>query len=263
MSGSNIYGKRMINYAANLTLMFQEWSFLDRFEAAREAGFEAVEFSFPADIPANQVRAQLERTGLCQVLATARLQPGSKGTAAVHGQQSRFREDFRIGLEYAVEAKSPLLHVLAGTVVRSDLAASCGQFISNMEWAIQHAATENVRVVIEAINQNSVPNYFITSLSAAFDWSARLPGLGVILDLYHAAMEGLEPVDCIGRYAEQCDHIQIAGYPGRHEPDRGTLDLGEILATIENSHYRGWVGCEYQPAGPTVDGLRWLSSIIS
>jgi len=248
----------LIKYAANLTLMFQEWAFLDRFEAARDAGFKAVEFAHPSGVTAERIAEQLRRTELHQVLATMPVPPGTKGLAAVIGQQAKFRDDFRVGLDYAALTQCPLLHVLSGVVGQSELAASAGQFICNMEWAIEQAAQKNIRVVIEAINQISIPDYFVRSLSNAFHWATSLPELGVILDLYHARMEGLDPVECVRSYASGCDHIQIAGYPGRHEPDRGTLELGSILSAVQDSGFSRWIGCEYQPETSTLDGLGWM-----
>lgn len=253
----------MIKYAANLTLMFQEWAFLDRFEVARDAGFVAVEFSHPAGTSAPRIADQLRRTGLQQILATVPIQPGTKGLAAVVGREAEFRDDFLIGLEFAVIAQSPFLHVLSGVVGQSELAASSGQFICNMEWAIEQAAKEKIQIVIEAINQTSIPGYFLRSLSNAYHWVDRLPKLGVILDLYHAAMEGLNPVECVRLYAGSCRHIQIAGYPGRHEPNRGTLNLDAIFSAIRTSGYSGWLGCEYQPAASTLSGLDWMRFLDS
>jgi hydroxypyruvate isomerase len=248
----------MIKYAANLTLLFTEWSFEDRFSAARDAGFEAVEFSFPRDMAAAKIAEKLHRTGLQQVLATMPLQPGSTGLAAQSGRAVDFRKDFNLGLEYAVEGGSPLLHVLSGVVEQTNYAVSSGQFVDNMNWAIEEAARHDVKVVIEAINQISVPGYFIRTLAGAVSWTQRLEGLGLILDLYHAAMERLDPLICLERYLPQADHLQIAGFPGRHEPNVGDLNLPRILDSINTYPYTGWVGCEYQPAIGTLEGMSWL-----
>lgn len=248
----------MIKYAANLTLLFTEWSFEDRFGAARDAGFEAVEFSFAPNMAAVDIAERLRRTGLQQVLATVPLRAGSKGLAALCGRAGDFREDFNLGLEYAVEGGSPLLHVLAGVVEQANYAVSSGQFVENMRWAIEEAARHDVKVVIEAINQMSVPGYFIRTLAGAVSWTQRLEGLGLILDLYHASMERLDPLTCLERYLPQADHLQIAGYPGRYEPDVGDLNLPRILDSIDAYPYAGWVGCEYQPAIGTLEGMSWL-----
>ena len=248
----------MIKYAANLSLLFTEWSFEDRFSVARDAGFEAVEFSFPRDMTAAEIAENLRRTGLQQVLATVPLRPGSKGLAAQSGKAGDFREDFHLGLEYAVEGGSPLLHVLSGVVEQKNYALSSGLFVDNMRWAIEEATRHDVKVVIEAINQTSVPGYFIRTLAGAVGWTQRLEGLGLILDLYHAAMERLDPIACLDLLLPQSDHLQIAGYPGRHEPNIGNLNLPEVLESINAHSYTGWVGCEYQPADGTLKGMRWL-----
>ncbi|QZP31660.1 hydroxypyruvate isomerase family protein [Pseudomonas sp. DR48] len=253
----------MIKYAANLTLLFTEWSFEDRFSAARDAGFEAVEFSFPRDMAAAEIAGTLRRTGLQQVLATVPLRPGSKGLAAQSGKARDFREDFNLGLEYAVEGGSPLLHVLSGVVEQKNYAVSGSQFVDNMNWAIEEAARHDVKVVIEAINQISVPGYFIRTLAGAVSWTQRIEGLGLILDLYHAAMERLDPLACLDLLLPQTDHLQIAGYPGRHEPNIGNLNLSGVLDSINSPSYTGWVGCEYQPAIGTLEGISWLDRFFA
>ncbi|VVN71421.1 hydroxypyruvate isomerase family protein [Pseudomonas fluorescens] len=253
----------MIKYAANLTLLFTEWPFEDRFSAARDAGFEAIEFSFPRDMAAAEIAENLRRTGLQQVLATVPLQPGSKGLAAQSRKAGNFRKDFNLGLEYAVEGGSPLLHVLSGLVEQSNYAVASGQFVDNMNWAIEEAARHDVKVVIEAINQISVPGYFIRTLAGAVSWTQRLEGLGLILDLYHASMERLDPLICLERYLPQADHLQIAGYPGRHEPNVGDLNLPRILDSINTHPYMGWVGCEYQPVIGTLEGMSWLDRFVA
>lgn len=250
----------MIKYAANLSLLFTEWSFEDRFSAARDAGFEAVEFSFPRDMTATEIAENLRRTGLQQVLAIVPLRPGSKGLAAQSGKTGDFREDFNLGLEYAVEGGSPLLHVLSGVVEQKNYAVSSGLFVDNMRWAIEEASRHDVKVVIEAINQTSVPGYFIRTLAGAVSWTQRLEGLGLILDLYHAAMERLDPLACLDLLLPQSDHLQIAGYPGRHEPNIGNLNLPGVLDSINSHSYTGWVGCEYQPAIGTLEGMGWLKA---
>lgn len=151
----------MANYAANLSFLFTEWSFEDRFDVARDAGFKAVEFSFPQNTTSAEIAEHLRRTGLQQVLATVPLCPGSKGVAVLPGRAGDFRADFSRGPEYAVEAGCPLLHVLSGVVELVEYANSSGQFMENMSWAIEESARYGVKPVIEAINQVSVPGYFI------------------------------------------------------------------------------------------------------
>ncbi|TNF83442.1 TIM barrel protein [Pseudomonas sp. ICMP22404] len=249
----------MIRFAANLSLLFTELPFEDRFAAARDAGFDAVEFSFPAGLPAVTVARHLERTALRQVLATVPLRPGSKGLAAVVGREVEFKDDFLRGLEYAVAGNSPLLHVLSGVVDHARHESSCRVFEENMNWAIEEASRYKIKLVIEAINQVSLAGYFIRSLSDAIQWTERLDGLGLILDIYHASMEQLDPMDCTARYLAQADHFQMAGFPGRHEPDVGRLNARAILDFLKTHAYQGWIGCEYNPVAGTADGLGWLN----
>jgi hydroxypyruvate isomerase len=250
----------MTKFAANLSLLFNEWPFEDRFSAARDAGFEAVEFSFPQGIAAVDVSKYLRRAGLKQVLATAPVRSGTKGTSALYGRASDFRDDFMRGLEYAIEGGSPLLHVLSGIVEQTNYQVSSEQFFENMAWAINEAAPYKIKVVIEAINKHSLPGYFIRSLPDAVSWTQRIQGLGLILDLYHAAMDGLDPITCVELYLPYSDHIQLAGYPGRQEPDASNLHLPIVIELIDKHQYMGWVGCEYQPADGTLRGLKWLDN---
>lgn len=247
-----------LRLAANISLMFTEWAFADRFKAAHDAGFEAVEFMFPEGLAADQVANLLDGNGLAQVLANVPLQVGSKGLAAVIGEERNFKADFLIGLHFAAVCKAPLLHVTAGVVDPSDYPDACPVFSRNINWAIEAARAQGVTVLIEAINQTAVPNYFIRSLGQAYEWTTRCPGLGYILDIYHAAMEGLEAVETIDSYLAKASYVQLAGYPGRHEPDVGLLPLVELGSALGASRYTGWVGCEYIPAGKTMDGLGWI-----
>ncbi|MFL6969921.1 hydroxypyruvate isomerase family protein [Pseudomonas alvandae] len=248
----------MIKFAANLSLLFTEFPFEDRFNAARDAGFEAVEFSFPQGISAVTVAKYLHRNGLQQVLATVPLRRDSKGLAALAGQTREFKNDFLRGLDYAIAGNSQLLHVLSGIVDNASYETSCRKFEENMSWAIEEAGRYKIKLVIEAINQVSVADYFIRSLPDAIRWTERLDGLGLILDIYHASMEELDPMDCTARYLDQADHFQIAGFPGRHEPNVGSLNARAILDFLSAHSYQGWVGCEYKPIGVTADGMGWL-----
>lgn len=249
----------MIRYAANLTLLFTEWTFKDRFCAARDAGFKAVEFSFPQDISPAEVAGELRRTGLRQVLSTAPVRQGTKGLAASPGRVSDFRDDVMRGLEYALEGNSPLMHVLSGVVDPTDYQACSAVFSENMHWAVEAAGRYDVKIVIEAINQHALPNYFIRTLADAANWTRQVQGLGLILDLYHAVKEGKDSVACLKHYLQDSDHVQIAGYQGRNEPDLGNVKTAEALKFISTHPYLGWVGCEYLPSNGTLNGIGWLN----
>lgn len=252
----------MIRFAANLTLLFTEWTFKDRFIAARDAGFDAVEFSFPQDISPTEVAKNLRHTGLRQVLATAPVRQGTKGLAASPGRVNEFRDDVMRGLEYAIEGKSQLMHVLSGVVDSTDYDACCGVFSENMHWAVEAAGRYEIKIVIEAINQHALPNYFIRTLADAANWTRRVQGLGLILDLYHAVKEGKDSVACLKHYLGRSDHVQIAGYQGRNEPDLFNVKTTEALNFIDTHPYSGWIGCEYLPSNGTLNGIGWLHELF-
>ncbi|ROM53410.1 hypothetical protein BK648_07640, partial [Pseudomonas poae] len=203
----------------------------------------------------------LETNNLQQVLANVPLQAGSKGLAAVAGEERNFKADFLIGLHFASVCRAPLIHVTAGVVDTSDFPAACEIFRENVNWAIEAAGRLGISVAIEAINQTAVPNYFIRSLANAHEWTTRCAGLGYILDLYHTAVEGLDPITTIDAYLGSASHIQLAGYPGRHEPVEGLAAVPELRRALCTTLYNGWIGCEYNPATGTVEGLVWRDRI--
>lgn len=250
----------MLRYAANISLMFNEWSFADRFEAAASAGFKAVEFMPPVDLAPERLAGLLERSQLTQALANVPLATGSKGLAAVPGQQTRFRADFALGLDYAKAANAPLLHLTTGAITASEYDQAAHVFRENLSWAMDKASEAGIRLVVEAINQHAVPDYFIRSLADACNWTLKYPGLGLLLDLYHAATEGLDPHAVLSSYLPLASHIQLAAIPGRHEPDPMEAPFSSILADIRSSPYAGWVGCEYLPERGTLEGLSWMQT---
>nr|WP_269137399.1 TIM barrel protein [Pseudomonas sp. PGPR40] len=241
--------------------MFTEWSFSDRFEAARDAGFEAVEFMFTKGFSADEIATLLERNNLKQVLANMPLRTGTKGLAALEGEQLNFKSDFLSGLHFAAICKAPLIHMTAGVVDRQNYKLACEVFKANTSWAVEKAANIGITVVIEAINQVSVPNYFVRSLSDVREWGKQCQGLGYILDIYHASMERKDPLEFLDSYLLQAAHVQLAGYPGRNEPNKGELPLLEIAEALRLNQYSGWVGCEYIPAHGTLEGLGWITCL--
>lgn len=246
-------------FAANLSLMFNEWGFEDRFAAAQDAGFKGVEFFPPENLTADRLSALLEQSEQALVLANMPLRVGSKGFAALPDAETTFRADFDLGLEMALAGCAPFLHVTTGCVNDAEQSAACGTFSRNMEWALARADGK-VGLVIEAINQTAVPEYFIRSLADAREWAQEIPGLRLIMDVYHAAMDGLDVIAALNASLPYAGHVQLAGWPGRHEPDVGKLPLEAILQTISKSGYQGWIGCEYVPQGQTLDGLGWIAN---
>lgn len=260
----------MPRLAANLTLLYTEWPFLDRFEAAAEDGFTAVECQFPYEHPAAQVAERLQRFGLEQVLINAPAGDwagGERGLAALPGQQAqqRFRDGLLQALEYAAALRCPRIHVLAGLAEGDE---AWRTYRDNLAWAAQAAQAHPVSLLIEPLNGRDTPGYLLQRQAEAHAVVQAIgaPNLQVQLDLYHCQiMEGdLSRQLRDGLASGRVGHLQIAGVPHRHEPDQGELNLPYLFEQVDTLGWTGTIGCEYRPrAGtrPGLTGLRpWLAS---
>lgn len=255
----------MPRFAANLSMMFNEVPFLDRFDAARRAGFDAVEFLFPYEHPTNELRKRLDDAGVA--VALFNMPPGNwaageRGLAGVPGRQAEFRDGVARALDYAHALGCPLLHCMAG-IVPPDAppGVASNLYVANLAWAAERVAGSGVRVVIEPINHRDMPGYLLhtTAQGAAIAEALGTDRVGLQLDLYHCQvsegdltrhMEALLPITA---------HVQIADVPGRHEPGTGEIAWEWVFAQLDALGYKGWVGCEYRPAGDTLAGLAWRS----
>ncbi|MES2262643.1 MAG: TIM barrel protein [Pseudomonadota bacterium] len=251
-----------MKFVANLSLLFTDKPFQMRFEAARAAGFDCVEFVFQPQLSGADVAALLREHGLTQILAGLPGSPEDKGLAAAHGQQNLFRERFIRGLSCAVAANVPLLHVTTGVVGDSDLVTAGATFAENMRWAAGMAATQNVCLVLEAINQRDVPGYFLRSLADTIGWLERLnlPNVRLLLDLYHAATEGIYLPGAVDIGLPWARHVQVADVHRRGEP----VIAGEMALAfqrIQSQRPGATIGCEYIPVGDSVAGLVWIDEL--
>lgn len=263
----------MPRLAANLSMLYAEHAFLDRFAAAARDGFRGVEYLFPYDHPAKQIAQRLAEHGLTQVLFNAPpgdWAAGERGLACLPGREAQFQEGLQQALHYAQALRCERLHVMAGVVppglAHAD-ARAC--YLRNLRWAAGQAGRQGVRLMIEPINGRDMPGYF---LQRQQDAHAVLQELGVSnvqvqFDLYHCqVMEG-DVATKIRHYLPtgRVGHFQIAGVPERHEPDQGELQVDYLLGVIDEvgatCGFDGWVGCEYRPAiagpGGTSQGLAW------
>lgn len=252
----------MPRFAANLSMMFTEVPFLDRFQAARQAGFQAVEFLFPYDHPATEIAARLRDNGLQQVLFN--LPPGDwaageRGTACLPDRIEEFREGVQRGLDYAATLGCPRLHAMAGLCPPGlPFATALATYTANLAWAAETCAAAGVRLLIEPINPVDVPGYFLNSFELAADIIRALPQVGLQFDIYHCGMMAGRISDRMAALLPHIGHIQLADLPGRNEPGTGELAWPFLFARIDALGYRGWIGCEYRPRGGTVEGLGWL-----
>jgi hydroxypyruvate isomerase len=255
----------MPRFAANISMMFTELPFLDRFAAARAAGFAAVEFLFPYEFPAAEIARRLQDNGLSQVLFNAPpgdWAAGERGCAALPGRGQEFRDGIRKALDYATALACPRLHVMAGLtppgVPRDTLLAT---YAVNLAWAAEECAKAGVKPVIEPINHRDIPGFFLntTDQAAAIIRAIGPERLGMQFDLYHCQITEGDIVTRVERHLPLIAHMQVADNPGRHEPGTGEVNWPFVFDRIDALGYRGWIGCEYRPAGGTEAGLGWFA----
>lgn len=255
----------MPKFAANLSFLFTESPFLERFELAAAQGFQGVEFLFPYEWPATILARALADAGLKQVLFN--LPPGDwgageRGIASHPNRQSEFRSGLLKALDYAQTLGCQRLHALAG-IALPELAAGrqAETFQSNLLWAADQCAAAGVSLLIEPINSRiDMPGYWLDQPSEAFALQAEIdhPALQVQLDLYHAVVMGYDPLALLQTHIAQIGHLQIADYPGRHQPGTGEINFSRIFQWIDQENYSGWIGCEYKPEATTLDSFAWF-----
>jgi 2-dehydrotetronate isomerase len=251
----------MPKFAANLSWLYQELPFLDRFDAAARSGFKAVEFLFPYQFNAAEISSRLRETGLAAVLFN--LPPGDfakgdRGIAAIPGREREFRSSVQLALEYASILELRRLHVMAGITHGIEQEKARATFLSNLEFALSQ--TTDLELLIEPINNRDFPGYYLTTIEAAAGILAALkhPRLKIQLDWYHAQIMGGDLTRRTERFFSDVGHIQVAGVPDRGEPDRGEVNFSHLFSLVDKLGYEGWIGCEYKPAAKTEDGLGWL-----
>lgn len=256
----------MPRLAANLSTLFTDAPFLDRFERAAKAGFTAVEFQFPYAFDVADIRDRLSDTGLQPVLfnmPAGDWEAGDRGLAAQPGREDEFRDGVALAIDYALELGVSKLHVLSGLAAEGDEQdRQWRTYVANLRYAAQFAGTAGVEVLIEPISRESFPGYFLTGLDMAAEAidEAGEENLFIQYDLYHRRFVGDDLVSPYLKHAERIRHVQVAGWPGRHEPDVGVLDWQAAFAALDAAGYAGFVGCEYFPAAGTESGLGWARS---
>ncbi|MBR7777341.1 2-oxo-tetronate isomerase [Undibacterium rugosum] len=258
----------MPQFAANLSMMYQEYPFLQRFAAAAQDGFKAVEYLFPYEFSAQELRDALDASGLQQVLFNAPpgdWAAGERGIAALPGREAEFRLGFDQALSYAEVLGNPYIHVMAGIVEAQQDHERCrAVYQRNLAYAALHAARHEKIVLIEPINTRDMPGYFLNMQEDAQQICHEIgvENLQLQFDIYHCQiMQGdvtIRMLEGLRRQEGQIAHIQIAGVPGRQEPSLGELNYPYLFAQLDAAGYAGWIGCEYRPAAGTSAGLDWL-----
>ena len=258
----------MPKFAANLTMMFNEVPFPERFAAAAKAGFNAVEFLFPYDYPVADVTRWLKDNKLKNALFNmppGNWAAGERGIASLPGREEEFMTGVHTAIEYALSMGTPTLHAMAGLQpAGGDREEYRAVFVDNLGLAAKELAKHGLTLVIEPINTRDIPGYFLNTQAEghALRREVGAPNLKVQMDFYHAQiMEGDLSMTFKNNF-EGIGHIQIASVPARHEPDEGEVNYPHLFRLLDEMGYAGWVGCEYRPRGKTEDGLDWFRAAI-
>jgi hydroxypyruvate isomerase len=258
----------MTNLAANLSMMFNEVDFLDRFEAAAKAGFKGVEYLFPYDYSAEQIKDKLDKYNLTQVLfdfPAGDWDAGDRGCASFPDRVGEFQDGVGKAIEYAKVLECGRLTVLAGKATSNVSAITMhNTLVDNMKFASEAVAGSDITVLLEAINTIDIPGYsvFRTNQSRAVVEATGADNVKVQYDIYHMQIMEGDVTRTIDNNMDVIGHFQLADNPGRHEPGSGEINYDFLLPHIDSLGYEGWIGCEYAPAGDTVSGLLWAAKYL-
>jgi hydroxypyruvate isomerase len=253
----------MLKFAANISWLFQEWDFADRFAAAADAGFTAVECLFPYDDDADAIARQLARNGLTMALINlppGDLARGERGLAALAGRGADFRAALDTALRYADATGTRCLHVMAGIAQGP---AALAVYTESLTLACDRAAAHGITITIEPLNARDVPGYLLNDYGLARQVIAQVgrPNLKLQFDIYHRQILHGDVTEALAALLPIIGHVQIASVPVRAEPMTGELDDRHVLGTLDRLGYGGFVGCEYRPAAGTLAGLGWMRGL--
>ncbi len=256
----------MARFSANLSMLFTERSFLDRFGAAARAGFRGVEYTSPYGFPAAEIAARLRDFGLAQALFNlpmGDMTRSERGIACLPDRVEEFRKGVAQAVAYARALGCPTVNCLAGIPTHlTKMAEARRTLVENLRYAADRLGEAGVQMVMEPLNRYDNPGYFVTHSGRALDIIDETGSTNIKLqyDIYHMQrMEG-DLAATIERLLPRIGHVQIAGNPGRHEPSIGEINFRFLIEWLDALGYEGWVGAEYSPRGRTEDGLGWFSS---
>ena len=251
--------------AANIGLLFPELPPLERIAAAKIAGFDGIELLFPYDLDAHAIG----REARAQAMPVVQLNSpsgdraaGEVGFAALPGREQQFRQSLQTAFAFLDACGGSQLHVVAGIPAPgTDAQLVRSTYVHNLQWAADEAATMNARVMIEPLNSRDMPGYALATLAQAAEVLREVsrPNIGLQFDLYHSQIMGGDLTHRLRQFAPLIRHVQIAGAPLRNEPDRGEVNLRQVMQVLAETGYDGWISAEYRPSGPdTRDSLDWM-----
>ncbi len=253
----------MPRLAANLSMLYTEHLFLERFAAAAASGFRGVEFLFPYAHPAGDVADRLGEAALEVVLFNVPpgdWEAGERGLASLPGRESEFLDGMALAIDYARILSCPRIHVMAGLIAEDgDRNAHREVYLRNLAEAANLCAAHDITALIEPLNPRDVPGYLLSTQEEAYSIVEEVgaANLMIQMDLYHCQIVEGDLATKIDRYIDRIGHFQIAGVPGRHEPDHGEVAYPWLFSLIDDAGYSGWIGCEYRPQAETEAGLGW------
>jgi hydroxypyruvate isomerase len=257
----------MPRFAANLTMLFGEKPFLDRFAAAKAAGFSGVEYLFPYDYDKADLRERLDEHGLTQVLhnlPAGDWAAGERGIAILPDRVDEFRDGVASAISYAKALDCRQLNCLVGVAPRDvDPFEMNEVLVENLRFAADALARERIKLLVEPINTRDIPGFFLNKTEQAVQLIAdvRSSNLFIQYDIYHMqVMEG-DIARSLQKHLPRIAHVQLADNPGRNEPGTGEINYPFLFRHLDTLGYRGWVGCEYKPKTTTVDGLGWHAAL--
>jgi hydroxypyruvate isomerase len=262
--GAHLHRCGMPKFSANLTMMFNEFEFLDRFEAASRAGFEGVEYVGPYAYPAREIADRLKRYGLSQALfnlPAGDWAAGERGIAILPDRVDEFRDGLETAVTYAKALSCPRINCLAGlTPAGADPKVLEDTLVKNLALAADRLGREGIQLVLEPINPIDIPGFFLNTSRQALRIMDRVgsPNLFLQYDIYHMQIVEGDLARSIERNLGRIGHIQIADNPGRHEPGTGEINIDFLMGYLDRLGYDGWVGAEYRPAITTEEGLGWF-----
>jgi hydroxypyruvate isomerase len=258
----------MPRLAANLSMLFTEVGFLERFGAARTAGFRAVEYQYPYEFRPADIAAAAREAGVQVVLHNVPrgdAKRGEHGTACLPGQEEKFRGDLERAIEYARAVSCPRLHCLAGIVPpEADLRELHATYVENLRYAAARLKRERMNLLIEPVSERTAKNYFLGGSAQAVAVLDEVGADNAFLqyDFFHMQVLEGNLAAKAERLLARIGHMQVADVPGRHEPGTGEINFEFLFRHLDAIGYAGWVGCEYNPSGNTVEGLKWATPYL-
>ncbi|AOE84446.1 hydroxypyruvate isomerase [Pseudomonas sp. TCU-HL1] len=256
----------MPRFAANLSMLFTEVDFLDRFAAAAEAGFSGVEYLFPYDFPVEEIRARLDANKLEQVLFNLPAGDWGKGERGIACHPDRI-EEFRAGVDKAIAYAKVLgntqINCLAGIRPQGhDCATIESTFVENLKFATEKLQAAGIKLVMEAINIRDIPGFYLNNTKQALAIREKVGSANLFLqyDIYHMQIMEGDLARTVESNLAAINHVQLADNPGRNEPGTGEINYRFLFQHLDRIGYQGWIGCEYKPATTTVAGLGWLKT---